>query len=74
VAEMACGAGLVTRKRWAGPLSVGVLLAVWPANIQMAVDTGRSAQGRWRKVAAWARVPLQLPMIRMALAKANHNH
>ena len=43
---------------------MGTLLAVYPANIQMAVDAGRprDAEG-W---AAWLRLPLQLPMIRWA--------
>jgi uncharacterized membrane protein len=66
-AELACTAGLLTRQPWAGPLSAGVLLGVWPANIQMAVDATRASQPWWRQVVVWARVPLQLPMLRMAV-------
>lgn len=69
VAELACGAGLLTRREWAGPASAALLLAVWPANVQMALDSG---SGRLPSVAdnkalAWGRVPLQIPLIWAAL-------
>lgn len=70
--EMVCALGLARRKRWAGPLSAAVLLAIWPANIQMALDagTGRHA-GIWDSpIAMWARVPVQLPMIWVAWRSA----
>lgn len=57
VAELVCAAGLLTRQRWAADASTALLLVVWPANIQMALDARRS---RWL---TWARVPLQLPLI-----------
>lgn len=68
-AELACGAGLLTRRKWAGPASAALLLAVWPANVQMALDSG---SGRLRGIAdskalAWGRVPLQVPLIWAAL-------
>jgi len=68
-AELACGIGLLTRRRWAGKASAALLLAVWPANVQMALDSG---SGRLRGVAdnkalAWGRVPLQVPLIWAAL-------
>jgi uncharacterized membrane protein len=66
--EVVCALGLARRKQWAGPLSAAVLLAIWPANFQMALDagTGRNA-GIWDSpVLMWARVPLQLPMIWVA--------
>ncbi|MCY9786400.1 DoxX family protein [Nocardiopsis sp. EMB25] len=68
-AELACGFGLLTRRRWAGPASAALLLAVWPANVRMALDAG---SGRLPAVAdnrlvAWGRVPLQIPLIWAAL-------
>jgi uncharacterized membrane protein len=65
VAELVCAAGLLARRRWAGPVSVAVLLGVWPGNFQMALDVTRSAgPGDQLQVAAvWARLPLQLPMM-----------
>ncbi len=67
-AEIGCAAGLLTEAAWAGPASAGLLLAVWPANIQMAVDETREGQSLVRRVGLWVRVPLQVPMIRTALA------
>ena len=69
VAELACGLGLLTRRKWAGRASAALLLAVWPANIQMALDSG---SGRLRgpadnRLIAWGRVPLQVPLIWAAL-------
>lgn len=78
VAEIACAAGLLhprTRKV-AGWLSAALLVAVFPANIQMAVDeTGRVNRklragrpvSRGRQAAALARLPLQVPLVRTAL-------
>ena len=63
VAEILGGVGLMipmTRRAAAWGL-VALLLAVWPANIQMAVD-----HARWAGIPAWmlwARVPLQLPLM-----------
>ncbi|WP_116247657.1 DoxX family protein [Nocardiopsis sp. FIRDI 009] len=67
--ELACGVGLLTRRRWAGPASAALLLAVWPANVRMALDAG---SGRLpgladNRVVAWGRVPLQIPLIWAAL-------
>lgn len=67
VAELVCAAGLFTEARWAGPASTAVLVGVWPANIQMAVDETRRHRSKSRQAAMWARVPLQLPMIKIAL-------
>lgn len=66
VGELVCAAGLVLEAPWAGPASAGLLVAVWPANIQMAIDA-RSGPSRAKEAALWLRVPLQLPMIRSAL-------
>ena len=68
VVELACAAGLVTEARWAGPLSAALLLAVWPANVQMAIDDRRAGKPLVRQIALWARLPMQVPMIKTALA------
>ncbi|MCK9900110.1 DoxX family protein [Parafrankia colletiae] len=75
VAELACAAGLAVRAPWAGPASAALLVGVWPGNLQMALDATarvRRGGGRPQNVAlaavAWARLPLQVPMIRAVLS------
>jgi uncharacterized membrane protein len=65
LAELACAVGLVRRTRWAPAASVGVLAAVFPANVQMALDagSGRNSGPSDSPVVAWGRLPLQLVMI-----------
>jgi uncharacterized membrane protein len=65
VAELACATGLVRRARWAPTASTLLLVAVWPANLQMALDagSGRNEGGMDSPVVAWGRMPLQLPML-----------
>jgi len=64
-AELACAIGLVSRRNWASAASTAVLLAVWPANLQMALDAGSGRhEGAMDSAAvAWGRMPLQLPML-----------
>jgi uncharacterized membrane protein len=67
--EAVVGLGLLTAQPWAGRAGAALLLAVWPGNLQMALDAG---SGRYRgpadsKVVAWARLPLQLPLVWAAL-------
>lgn len=70
VAELAVAAALVSprHRRLGGRLAAGLFVAVLPANVQMAVD--------WRDkplplgAGAWARVPLQLPLIAAAVKVA----
>jgi uncharacterized membrane protein len=71
VAELVCALGLALpgSRRVAGWASAALLLGVWPGNLKMALDSNRSSSTAF-KVAAWGRVPLQLPMIRAALAAA----
>jgi uncharacterized membrane protein len=59
VAELACAAlVLVPRtRRFGGWASVGLLIGVFPANVQHALDDGG---------AVWLRLPLQLPLIAWA--------
>lgn len=75
VAELACAAGLAApaTRRSAGRASALVLVAVWPANVQMSIDLGRRAARRptprtWAAfVVSLARLPLQVTLIRHAL-------
>ena len=71
VAELALAVGLALppTRRVAGWASVALLLGVWPGNLQMALDSRRSRSTAF-KVAAWGRMPLQIPMIRAAIAAA----
>lgn len=68
VAELVCAYGLLTRRRWAGPASVALLFAVWPGNLQMAIDaTDEHGLSSPQAVITWLRLPLQVPLIWMAL-------
>ncbi|WP_433022178.1 DoxX family protein [Kribbella sp. CA-294648] len=68
VAEIVCAAGLLhpRTRRTAGLLSAGLLAAVFPANVQMALDLNRKGSPR-AKAIGFARLPLQIPLIRAAL-------
>jgi len=70
-AELACAAGLLhpRTRRVAGLVSAGLLVAIFPANVQMAADLQRKGS-RPAQAIAWARLPLQLPLIRWALKAA----
>lgn len=64
VAELACAAGLATRRPWAPAASAALLLAVWPANWTMAAKWQQSADvPPLAKAAGWARLPVQIPLI-----------
>ena len=71
VAELACAAGLAVpaTRRAAGWASALLLVGVYPGNLKMAADAASSSSTGF-KVAAFARLPLQLPMIRWALRAA----
>ena len=71
VAELACAAGLALppTRRLAGWASAALLVGVLPGNVQMAVDAAKT-DNTALKVAALARLPLQLPLIRAALRAA----
>ena len=70
VAELLCAAGLlVPRTRRAAALATAVLfVAVFPANVQMALDAGDRSAG-YRAV-VYARLPLQVPLVLWALSVA----
>ena len=69
------GAGLLAapRTRRLGAVWVAVLLvALFPANVQMALDGGLAGE-RWplsSPVVVWMRLPLQIPLVVWALAEA----
>lgn len=68
VAELACALGLLRRDRWAGRASVGLLVAVFPANLWFAIaTTADAAAAPWLVAGAWLRLPLQVPLIWAAL-------
>jgi uncharacterized membrane protein len=69
VAELICAVGLVRRTRWAAAASIATLGAVFPANVQMALDagSGRNSGPADIRALAWGRLPLQLPMVWAAL-------
>ena len=70
VAELACAVGLlVPRRRRAAALASAVLLvAVFPANVQMALDAG-DGSAIYRAI-VYARLPLQVPLVLWALRVA----
>lgn len=53
-----------TRRLGAG-LAAGLFVAVFPANVKMAIDW--SDRSLWERVAAYGRLPLQIPMVVWAL-------
>ena len=73
VAELVCAAGLVSGRSWAGPASAALLVAVFPGNIQFALDQAADPAADARLVAgAWLRLLLQVPLIWAALQGRRH--
>ncbi|MDQ3158357.1 MAG: hypothetical protein M3Q98_16820 [Actinomycetota bacterium] len=71
--ELACVALLANPKtrRIGGLTSAAVLTGVFPANVQMTLSSLRSQKApAWYKAGTVARLPLQFPLIRMALRTA----
>lgn len=75
IAELACAAGLLAprTRRVAGVGSAALLVAVFPANVQMAWDAHRAVVRRGStpareamRIGTLARLPLQVPLIRAA--------
>jgi uncharacterized membrane protein len=66
VAEIVSGVlvAVPKTKRLGAWLSLLTLVVVYPANIQMAVDAGKPKD--LQTLAVWARLPLQLPMWKLA--------
>lgn len=61
VAELVAAAGLLLKQRWAPIFTVLVLLGVWPANWWFAIDSLTTNPDL--ALAAWLRLPLQLPLL-----------
>ncbi len=70
VAELACAALLSRRssRQLAGLLTAATFVAVFPANVSMALRSGRRPP--WYRVVAWLRLPGQLPLVMWALRVA----
>lgn len=77
-AELLCGGLLLGRRtsKAGGWLTAALLVAVFPANVQMALDAGTERQAipdvpadRFRAIAL-ARLPLQLPLVAWAVRVA----
>lgn len=68
IAELFCAAGLLARRRWAGVLSALLLVAILPGNLNMALATAADpTSSHFARVAAWVRLPLQVPLIWAAM-------
>ena len=72
VAEVGAGVLLAVprTRRWGAWLGAGLLVAVFPANVQMALDGGIAGEGfpLGSPVVAWLRLPLQVPLVVWALS------
>ena len=67
VAEMVCAGLLLDRRtrRFGALATIGVLVTVFPANVKMALDGGIPGEPfpLGSAVVAWARLPLQVPLV-----------
>jgi uncharacterized membrane protein len=71
VAELVCAAGMLQPRTrgLASSAAAALLVVVFPGNLKMADDARRSRSTRFKAI-AYARLPLQWPMIRAALRAA----
>jgi uncharacterized membrane protein len=69
-AELACAAGLAVprTRRVAGWATAALFVAVFPGNVQMALDAGHKST-TYRAI-VYARLPLQLPLVVWAVSVA----
>lgn len=63
--ELASAIGLLFGAKWAPWLTVITLIGVWPANWWFAFES-LANENLWLILAAWLRLPLQLPLIYFA--------
>ena len=77
VAELVCGALLLAprTRRAGGWLTAALLVAVFPANVQMVLDAGTEHQAaqvppKVFRVMGLARLPLQVPLVARAIRVA----
>lgn len=68
VAEVGSGVlvAVPRTRRIGGWLAAATIVAVYPANIQMAIDATRKGS-KLETVATWLRLPMQFPMLARAL-------
>ncbi|HEX3780895.1 MAG TPA: hypothetical protein VHX38_14610 [Pseudonocardiaceae bacterium] len=73
VAEIVIAVALAVPKtrRLGGLLAAWLFIAVFPANVQMAVDYQRAGKPLPARLAAFGRLPLQIPLIRSAFRVRN---
>ncbi|MGJ9422749.1 DoxX family protein [Aeromicrobium sp. CF3.5] len=66
--EIAAAALLLhpSSRRAGGAVALGLFAGVWPANLQMTVDAVRGPRPRWYVAATIARLPLQIPLLRVS--------
>ena len=73
-AELACAAAvaLPATRRIGGWATAALFVAVFPGNVQMALDGGARGVDGWLGSAAvaWARLPLQVPLVLWAVGVA----
>lgn len=77
-AEIMCGLGLLhpRTRRAAGWASAVLLVAIWPGNVQMSLDYAERTRrrgdlaSRVAFAATLVRLPLQVPLVRIALRAA----
>lgn len=79
LAELGCAAAILGRgtRRAGAWVTMALLVAVFPANLKMALDAGPPKRGAplAAPLLAWMRLPLQLPLIlwaRSVGARVNH--
>lgn len=62
-AELLCAGGLANRstRRLAGWATAALFVVVFPANVQMAMDSAGSSPAH--QLMAWGRLPLQVPLV-----------
>lgn len=73
VAEFACAAALVREdtRKFGGWATAALMVAVFPANIQMAVTALNSDRAAtWYQIGTLVRLPLQIPLVTIALKAA----
>lgn len=72
--ELACAAAvaLPNTRTFGGYASAALFVAVFPGNIQMAVDYTKRHRPAWQQAIAYGRLPLQIPLVQLALRVARH--
>lgn len=72
--EVLGGLGLLPERtrRAAGVGLILLLLAVWPANLQMLLDARAAGKPSWWVALLWARLPLQLVLIAWVWSASRH--